>query len=139
MIYIASDHAGFNLKEKVKVYLARKKVKFEDLSPLFNEGDDYPDIAKPAAEKVVKDKALGIFVCGSGTGMCVAANKVKGARACPCTTVAMANRAKKEDFINILCLGARLLSFEKTKPIINAFLSAKYSTAKRHVRRVKKV
>ena len=84
MLYIASDHAGYQLKEEVKQYLQLLNYSFEDLGPSeFNPNDDYPDFAFAVARKVADEGGEGILICGTGQGVCLAANKIKGVRAVP--------------------------------------------------------
>lgn len=101
---------------------------------------DYPDYAKAVADAVVQNKAdRGIVVCGSGVGACVAANKIRGIRAGLCHDTYSAHQGVEHDNINVLCLGARIIGSELAAEIITAFLQARFSGEKRHVRRLAKV
>lgn len=112
----------------------------EDQTPTFEPGDDYPEIARHIATLIAREKtAIGILICGSGIGMDMAANRIKGARAALVRTVEEAKSARKDDHANILVLGERITSPATAKRIADAFLSTPYSTARRHVRRVKKL
>jgi ribose 5-phosphate isomerase B len=139
-VYIASDHAGFEVKEKVKKFLDEKGIKYKDLGPFSTDPVDYPDYAKKVARKVVKDKgSRGILVCGTGTGMVIAANKVKGARAVAAYDTYTAEMSRLDNDANVLGLRARLFPFEKTKEIIEVWLKTQFSVKERHKRRVEKI
>jgi ribose 5-phosphate isomerase B len=138
-IIIGADHAGFILKEKVKMFLIEKGWIVGDVSPILKEGDDYPDIAERVGKKVVKEKATGILICGSGTGMCIAANKIKGARAVAAYSRYTAKMARKDNNANILCLRGRRYCFWTTKGIVKKFLKTEFSGEARHKRRIKKI
>jgi len=138
MIYIASDHAGFRLKEEIKSYLDELEIEYQDLGPeKFDPDDDYPDFAFKVAEKypdfafkvaekVAKnpDKDQGILICGTGQGMMMAANKVKGIRAVLAWDEFTAEMAKGQLNANILCLGGRVTPLEMAKKIVATWLSA---------------
>ena len=103
-IYIGSDHAGFKLKEQIKRWLKNNQIAYQDLGNLaLDVTDDYPDYAEKVAKKVVKEKTLGILLCGSAEGVCIAANKVKGARAVNPHGIIQTLFAKKHEDANILC------------------------------------
>ncbi len=138
-VSLASDHAGFNLKEKLKKYLRRKKIKVLDLGPKNNNSVDYPDFAKKVARNVVSKKSnIGILVCGSGTGMAMAANKVKKIRAAVCYNNVSTSLSRKHNNANILALGSRLTKKSTAFRLVNVFLSTKFEGG-RHLKRVKKV
>lgn len=149
MIYLASDHAGFELKEKVKTYLKEKGSEFEDLGAFnLDKADDYPDYACKAAKKVADSNsgAKAILFCGSAEGMCIVANKVKGIRAVSVSTLVNARVSREHNDANVLCLsgGGTLspipgLSLEDAKNITETWLSTPFSGAGRHVRRLKKI
>lgn len=158
-LMIASDHAGFFLKEKVKNYLRKKKIDYEDLGAFkLDKNDDYPDYALKLAKKVKKDKNKGLLLCGSATGMAIAANKVKGIRAAVGINEDEVFLGRSHNDINVLCLnginydgiskklkGKRLLDV-KTKPVrfdevakmIDVFLNTKFEGG-RHTRRLRKI
>jgi len=139
-IYLGSDHAGFGTKEKLKIFLEKKKIKFKDLGPDSEMPVDYLDYARKVARKVVKEKgSRGILVCGSGTGMAIAANKVKGARAVAAYDIYTAKMSRKDNDANILALRGRLFQLGKTKRIIQAWLSTSFSGEERHKRRIRKI
>lgn len=148
MIYLGADHAGFDLKEKIKSYLKKKKLDVRDLGAwAYNKDDDYPDFAIPVAELVVKTDSKGIVVCGSAEGVCIAANKVKGARAVAPRDVQTAVFSRAHNDANVLCLaGGKTIdkskmgvSFPTAKKIIDAWLKTEFSGESRHVRRIKKI
>lgn len=139
-IYLGSDHAGFRLKEEIQQYLKGKDYHVVDLGVFEEVSSDYPDIAREVAEKVSENKnAFGILMCGTGIGMCMAANKVKGVRAANAESVTYAEMARRHNDANILCLGGRHISFEKAREIIDTFFSITFEAEERHVRRVEKV
>ncbi|MBA7541215.1 putative sugar phosphate isomerase YwlF [subsurface metagenome] len=139
-VMLASDHAGLRLKEKVKKYLARKKIECEDLGTSSFKSVDYPDYALKVAEKVAKNKnTRGILVCGTGTGMTIAANKVKGIRAVAAYDVYSAKMSRIDNDTNVLGLRGRFFPFEKMKKIITVWLDTPFSGEKRHKRRIKKI
>lgn len=142
MIYIASDHAGFQLKKALITYLSKVlKLDATDLGPeVFTQDDDYPDFATPTAKKVAAEKgSLGILICGSGHGMCITANKIAGVRAVLAPSIESAEFARKEDNANVLCLAGRVLSDEHARAIVKAFVEKPFSGEERHARRLRKI
>ena len=137
-IIIASDHAGFLVKEKVKIFLNKSKIKSLDLGTFTEERVDYPDYAQKLALSVKKKSSFGILICGSGIGVSIAANRFKEIRAAVCYNQLSASLARKHNNANVLCLGARLINFNNTKKIINTFISTKFEGG-RHTTRVKKL
>ena len=113
-IIIASDHAGFLMKEKVKIFLNKSKIKSLDLGTFSEERVDYPDYAKKLALSVKKKSSFGILICGSGIGVSIAANRFKEIRAAVCYNQLSASLARKHNNANVLCLGARLINFNNT-------------------------
>ena len=108
-VCIASDHAGFDLKEKIKDFLIDKYVSIIDLGPLENKSVDYPDYAKKLANRIKAKKSdVGILVCGSGTGMAISANKIKNIRAAVCYNQKSTRLSRQHNNANIIALGARL-------------------------------
>ena len=139
-VIIASDHAGLRLKEKVKRYLKKKRIEYEDLGTESFTSVDYPDYALKVAEKVVKNKnTRGILVCGTGTGMTIAANKVKGIRAVAAYDAYSAKMSRIDNDTNVLGLRGRFFPFEKIRKIITVWLDTPFSGEKRHKRRIKKI
>jgi ribose 5-phosphate isomerase B len=142
-IAIGADHAGYELKEYLKEYLKTKNIEVMDFGCDSKESVDYPDYALAVAKYVVnalnynrEDK--GILVCGSGSGMCVAANKFSQIRAVNCFTPEIASLAVQHNDANILCLGARFINQELAKEIVDCFLTAKFEGG-RHSDRVHKI
>ncbi|HDZ27194.1 hypothetical protein LCGC14_0835370 [marine sediment metagenome] len=139
-VILASDHAGLRLKEKIKKYLARKKIEYEDLGTNSFKSVDYPDYALKVAEKVAKNNnTRGILVCGTGTGMTIAANKVKGIRAVAAYDAYSAKMSRIDNDTNVLGLRGRFFPLEKIKKIINVWLDTPFSGEKRHKWRIKKI
>ena len=138
-IFISSDHAGFKLKEYIKVSLKRKKLKFEDLGPEDNNRVDYPDYAHKLARKVnVSKNNIGILVCGSGTGMNIAANKHKNVRAAQCFNTKSTKLSRLHNDANIITLGSRLISKKNALKFVSIFLNTDFDGG-RHLKRVKKI
>ena len=138
-IFISSDHAGFKLKESIKDYLLSKKIKFEDLGPKNDSSVDYPDYAHKVARRVKLNKSnVGILVCGSGTGMNIAANKHKNVRAAQCFNLKSTKLSRLHNDANIITLGSRLISKKNALRFINVFLNTKFDGG-RHLKRVKKI
>ena len=142
MVYIGSDHGGFRLKESLKKYLVKKNIKFEDLgAPALNAKDDYPDYAEKVARAVAKnpDSHMGILMCRSGQGMCIAANKVSGVRAASAWNLKLAYSTRNDDGANILCLATDYMSEKIALNIATVFINTPFSKAARHGRRVLKI
>lgn len=140
IVYIASDHAGFDMKEDLKGFLAKAGWSVEDFGPkTFDKDDDYPDFVVPMARKVATEGKLGIALCANGQGACIAANKVKGIRAATAMTPEMANTTRTDDDANILCIPADYLDSDNSKKIALEWLRSPFSGAERHKRRIKKV
>lgn len=143
LIFLASDHAGFKLKEKIKNHLILKGYAIYDFgSHKLDGGDDYPDFIKPCAKKVAHTKdAKGIILGGSGQGEAIAANKIKGIRAA--TIYHLDKKAiklsREHNDANILSLGARFLTEKQALEAVDLFLQTKFSNAARHKRRLRKI
>jgi len=137
-IFIASDHAGYNLKNSV-ISKFSKKQKLIDLGPTSSDPVDYPDFAKKLARKVSSNKLyLGILICGSGMGMAITANKIKNVRAALCYSNKNTKLSRLHNNANIITLGERLISKNKAINLIKIFLSTKFEGG-RHLRRIKKM
>lgn len=142
MVLIASDHAGFQLKEEIKKYFSKNNISFEDLGPFsYDINDDYPDFIYPLAQKVVNSKALGIGIGGSGQGEAMVANKVNGIRAVvyyggPLEIVKL---SREHNDSNFLALGARFLTPEKAIQAVKIWLQTSFSNQLRHKRRLEKI
>tara|TARA_Y100000310_G_C20512210_1_gene729438 strand:- start:564 stop:1004 length:441 start_codon:yes stop_codon:yes gene_type:complete len=139
-IYLGSDHAGFQLKEKIKKWLDKKNIAYEDLgNKKFDKLDDFPDYAIKVSKKVVKMKSRGVLICGSGQGMCITANKIKGIIAAPAWDYASAQHAKEHDDANIICFGAEFVSERLAKRMVDVWLNSKFKSARKYSRRIKKI
>lgn len=140
MIYVACDHAGFELKQKLTPFL-QKEYQVTDLGPFkLNFLDDYPDYAFLLAKKVIQDENnRGILICRTGNGMAIAANKVKGVRAAICMNLIQTLKSRNHNDANILVLAADFTPLEEMKKIINKFLETDFSGEERHIRRLKKI
>ena len=138
-IFVSSDHAGFALKKKVLNFLKKKKLSFQDLGPFSDKSVDYPLYAHKLAKNVKKNKRnVGILICGSGTGMNIAANKHRNIRAAQCFSVKSTKLSRLHNDANVITLGSRLISKNKAMKFISAFLNTKFEGG-RHLRRVKKI
>jgi len=137
--YIATDHAGIRYKDFVKEMLKDRSVEVEDLGPYSADRVDYPDYAKKCAEAVREDTgSFGILICGTGIGMSIAANKVKGVRAALCHDAYTASMARAHNDAQILCFGERVLGLGVVESIIDAFINTKPEGG-RHTGRVSKI
>ena len=138
-IFISSDHAGFKLKESIKIYLIKKNYKFKDLGPINDKRVDYPDFAHKVAKKVkVNKNHIGILVCGSGMGMNIAANRHKNIRAAQCFNVKSTKLSRLHNDANIITLGSRLLKKKNVMNLVNVFLNTKFEGG-RHTKRIRKI
>lgn len=138
-IALAADHAGFEEKEKVKKTLEALGIDYEDMGTMTAESVDYPDYALKVAEAVSNGEyEQGLLVCGSGTGMAIAANKVKGVRAAVAWSPEIAALARQHNDANILSLPARFLTDAQSSEIVKAFFEAEFEGG-RHGRRVDKI
>ena len=138
-ISLASDHAGFSLKEIIKKKLIKNKVKVLDFGPYNKDKVDYPDYAKKVARNISSKKTnMGILVCGSGTGMAMSANKLRKIRAAVCYNSVSTRLSRTHNNANILALGSRLTNKKEALKLVNIFLSTKFEGG-RHLRRIKKI
>ncbi len=139
MLILTCDHAGYDYTHRLMEYFKKRKIEFKYLGPKeFNAEDDYPDFVHPAAKEVLKDKDnAGIFICGSGTGANIVANRYKGIRAVCASDTAEAFLARKDEDANVLTMGSRLISFPMTLKIIKVFLTSPFEGG-RHIRRINK-
>ncbi len=140
-IFIGADHRGFELKEFLKERLKENNIDFEDCGNLvYDTQDDYPDFAFKVGEKVISEKnSVGILICGSGAGVCFAVNKVKGVRASVIYDEKMAEIAKADDDLNVLCLASDFIEKEKAWKIVKVFLETSFKNEEKYLRRIKKV
>lgn len=138
-ISLASDHAGFTLKEKIKAYLKENKYFYHDFGTFDQEPVDYPDLAYLAASAVQKgDYERGIIVCGTGIGVSIAANKLKGIRAAHCGEPYSARYSREHNDANILTLGSRVIGVGLALEIVRVFLETPFEGG-RHLLRLKKI
>lgn len=140
-IGISADHGGFELKEFLKKALVDNGFEVTDFgNHQLTDDDDYPDYVIPMARAVSRGEiGRGIAVCGSGVGACIAVNKIRGARACLINDSFSAHQGVEDDDMNVICLGGRILGNSLALEITKVFLSARFSGAPRHMRRVAKV
>ncbi|MCK4357434.1 MAG: ribose 5-phosphate isomerase B [Candidatus Cloacimonetes bacterium] len=137
-IILASDHAGFQLKKVLLDYL-RKKIDVTDFGTFNEESVDYPDYGFPAAEKVANGEfERGILICGSGLGMSIVANKVKGIRAALCTSIDIAKLSRQHNNANILVLPGRFMKEDLAQKIVKVWLTTEFEDG-RHQRRLDKI
>jgi len=135
-VVVASDHAGRVLRGEVVAHLRRRGVEVDDLGPDSPGSVDYPTFARPVAEGVAAGSwPVGILVCGTGTGMAIAANKVHGVRAANCTHETLARAARSHNDANVLCLGERVVGPMLAAAIVDAFLDTPFEGG-RHGRRL---
>lgn len=135
-IAIGSDHGGFNLKEKIKKYLEEKGFEVQDFGTYSTDSCDYPVYAKAVAKSVAKgENEKGIIVCGSGIGVSIAANKVKGVRAALCHESHSAMLSRLHNNANVLCLGERITGESLALDIVNVWLNSEYEGG-RHQKRI---
>jgi ribose 5-phosphate isomerase B len=138
-IFIASDHAGFNLKRSIIKNFSKEIHKIFDLGPSSSDSVDYPNYAHKLTKKFSVNKgSFGVLVCGSGMGMAMAANKNKKIRAALCYSLKNTKLSRLHNNANIITLGARLINKKKAFNLIKVFLSTKFEGG-RHLRRVKKI
>ncbi len=138
-VCIASDHAGYHLKEIIKNHLVKKKISIFDMGPYDGKSVDYPDYAKKLATRIkLKKSDVGILVCGSGTGMSISANKIKTIRAAVCYNIRSTRLSRQHNNANIIALGSRLIKKKLSLKLIDIFLNTKFEGG-RHLRRVKKI
>jgi ribose 5-phosphate isomerase B len=140
-IAVGSDHGGYSLKQVVVDELTRLEHEVIDCGAhSCDAGDDYPDYARAVGSAVQRGEAeRGVMLCGSGVGACVAANKVRGARACVCHDTYSAAQGVEHDAMNVLCLGSRIIGEELARALVRAFAAAQFSTDPRFQRRLDKV
>lgn len=138
-IALAADHAGYEEKEKIKQALDSLGVEYTDLGTTSTDSVDYPDYAQKVGEAVASGEVeQGLLVCGSGTGMAIAANKIKGVRAAVAWSPDIARLAREHNDANVLALPARFMSDEEAKGVLKAWFDASFEGG-RHARRVEKI
>ena len=136
MIYIGSDHAGFELKETLKQYIAKLGYEIKDMGAYrYEQADDFPEYALKVCREVLKSKGQGILICGTGQGMERTANKIRGIYAAVCWNEMTARVAKEHGDTNVISLGGRTTSPEEAERIVRTWLESKFTGESRHVRR----
>ena len=139
MIAIGCDHGGLELKDFITEYLKKEGYEVKDFGIYENKSVDYPDIAKPVCESVLKNECdRGILICGTGIGMSIAANKFNGIRAAVCGDIYSAKMTKIHNNANIITMGARVIGQETAREIVNAWLTNEYEGG-RHQNRLDKI
>ena len=141
MLYIGSDHRGFELKQKLVKYLDSLDIECTDLGySEFLEEDDYNDITEDLVKRVrLENYHLGILLCGSGVGVDIVANKHALIRSALCFNVETAKRARQHEAANIMCLPADFLDFDTAKEMVLAFIKTPFSFEEKHVKRLNKI
>jgi len=138
-IAIGSDHLGLELKNLIKDFLREKEINVEDFGTMSKEPVDYPDIAKKVAKVVAReDYEGGILICGTGIGMAIAANKVRGIRAAVCHDLYSAERSRKSNNAQIMAIGALIIGPELAKKLVEVWLNSEFQGG-RSERKVKKI
>ncbi len=136
---IASDHAGYHLKNYI-VNNLKKEINFKDFGTDSAESCDFPDFTKEVCESVLNNESTrGLLICGSGVGMSIAANKIKGIRAANVVDVETAKQSVEHNDINVLCLGSKNVNEKNALDIIEIFLEAKFIQKERYIRRISKL
>lgn len=139
-IVIGSDHAGLPLKLIVADELQKLGLEVQDYGAHANSSVDFPDFAEPVGRAIQNGEAeRGILVCGSGVGMCIAANKMQGIRACVTHDTYSARQGVEHDDMNVMCLGGRIVGEEVARELVRAFIHARYLNEARYQRRLAKV
>ena len=138
-LYIASDHAGFELKKHIISYIENTGLCIEDLGATSDKESDYPVYAHLLVSKIVSPHDLGILICGSGQGMSMTANKYPHIRAALCWSKSTTRLARQHNNANILCLPARILTSENALSIVLTFLGTSFEEGERHLRRLEKI
>ena len=139
-IAIASDHGGFDAKEQLRTWLEQAGHECVDFGCNSTDSVDYPDYAVPVAESVATGRCeRGVLVCGTGIGMSIAANKVKGIRAAVVTEEFSVQATREHNDANILCLGARVVDEQKAVKLLDIFMDTPFSGEEKHKRRIGKL
>ena len=140
MIAIGADHGGFELKKAIMKKLAAEGLEYKDYGTYSADSCDYPEYGKAVANAIASGEAdRGILICGTGIGISISANKVKGIRAAVCTDCFMAEATRQHNDANILCLGARVVGEGLALKIVDTFLNTAFSGDPRHIRRIEKI
>lgn len=139
MLYLGSDHRGYKLLQNLQDFLRSNKIPFACLTPHFSKDDDYPKVAEAVARAVLKKKGRGVVICGSGGGVMVAANKIKGIRCGLGFATAQVKNMTSDDGLNILALSADFTKPALARDLVRVFIRAKTSLAERHRRRLQEI
>ncbi len=139
-IVIGSDHRGYPLKEQIKKYFDNSKIEYKDVGTISTESVDYPDYAKLAGAAINDENFdYGVLICGSGIGVSMAANKVKGLRAVNANNNNMAEMARKHNNANVICFGSDFIDYEKAIRFFEIFINTRFEGGERHERRLAKL
>lgn len=139
MIALAADHGGFELKEAVKKHLEERNIAYQDFGTHSTDSVDYPDMAVPACEAVVSGKCeKALLFCGTGVGISMAANKIKGIRACCCSDAFSAKYTRLHNDANALCMGGRVVGPGLACELVDLFLDTPFEGG-RHTKRIEKL
>ena len=139
-IAIGNDHAGVELKNQIVDYLQEKGYEVINFGTDSHQSCDYPEYGKKVANAIVSNEAdLGILICGTGVGISLAANKVRGIRACVCSDPVTAHLSRLHNHANIIAFGARIVGLELAKAIVDSFLDTVPSEDARHIRRIEMI
>lgn len=140
MVAVGSDHAGYELKNQLIEHLKNRGYEVKDYGTYSEASCDYPDYAKQVANAVAGGEAeQGLLVCGTGIGMSMAANKVKGIRAAVLSDEFSAEATRSHNDANVLCLGARVVDYAKAEKLLDIFLDTPFSAEEKHIRRISKL
>lgn len=140
MIALGSDHAGYELKQEIKKHLDERNIEYKDYGAFSDESVDYAVYAEKTAKGVTSGECeLGILCCGTGVGISIAANKVRGIRACCCSDKFSAEMTRLHNNANMLCLGGRVVTPEQAIELVDVFLDTKFSGDERHIRRIAQI
>lgn len=140
MIYLAADHRGFELKEKIKKWLSEWGYEFQDLGAFdYNPDDDYPDFARLVAERIGNSGNMGIVVCGSGVGVDIVANKFDAIRSGLALNQSQVKLAREHDNINVLAIAAEYMAEKDVKEAVGTFLKTPFSGKERYERRLNQI
>ena len=140
MIAIGSDHGGFDYKKAIMQHFDELGLEYKDFGTYTSDSCDYPDYARPVAEAVASGQAeKGILICGTGIGMSLTANKIRGIRAAVCGDAFSVKATREHNDSNILCMGGRVISQEQAVEFTDIFLNTPCSNDERHIRRISKI
>ena len=140
MIALGSDHAGFELKQAIISHLEERNIEYKDYGPYSADSVDYAVYAEKTAKGVVGGECeLGILCCGTGVGISIAANKVRGIRACCCSDKFSAEMTRLHNDANMLCLGGRVVTPEQAIELVDIFIDTPFSGEERHARRIAQI